>query len=90
MPPGEDLQEISSGSDEDAFRVVRSQRPMEGERSSDTGGRREPRTKVLHDRSASAGRDAPHREAAAPLEEAGAGTLQPPTGKKRVWRATDE
>ena len=84
MPPAADLQEISSSSDEDASRMVRSQRPTEGERGSGPEGRLEPRTKILHDR------NAPHEEAAAPPEEAGASTLQPPKGKKRVWRATDE
>ena len=89
-PPGVDLQEISSSGDEDAFRVVRSQRPTE-EEGSNRRGRHEPRTKALHDTGiGAASRDAPPEEATAPPETAGASTLQPPKGKKRVWRAADE
>ena len=87
-PAGEDVEVISSGSDEDAFRMVR--RTAE-ERRGGMGGRCEPRSKLLHDRDAGAAkRGAPQEGAAAPPEEAGASTLQPPKGKKRVWRAADE
>ena len=93
VPHEEDLQEVSSSGDEDAFRVARSRRIVEGEEeegSGNRGGRREPRTKAFHDRNASAGRDAPREDAGGPQEEARASVPQPPKGKKRVWKAADE
>ena len=92
-PAGEDLQVISSSGDDDAFRVAHSRRINEGEEeewSGNRGGHREPRTKALHDRNASAGRDTPREDAGGPQEEARASSPQPPKAKKRVWRAADE
>ena len=92
-PHGEDPQESSSSDDENAFRVARSRCIAEGEEeegSGNGGGRREPRTKALHDRNASAGRGAPREDAGRPQEEARASNTQPPKAKKRVWRAADE
>ena len=90
-PHGEDLQESSSSDDEDTFRVAHSRRIVEGEEESGNGGRRrEPRTKALHDRNASAGRGAPREDTAGPQEEARASNPQPPKAKKRVWVIADE
>ena len=77
---------ISSGDEEDAFRVARSQRVEEEEETSGGGGGRcEPRSKAIHDRRAATARSAPREEARAPQEEAGASNTQPPKAKKRVW-----
>ena len=64
----------TSSSDEGAFRVARSRRIVEGEEegSDNGGGRREPRTKAIHDRDASAERGAPREDAGGPQEGAGA------------------
>ena len=58
--PGEDLQVISSGSDEDATHGAPSKctAEEEEEESNDKGGHREPRTKAAHDKDAGAARGA--------------------------------
>ena len=90
-PAEVDLQVISSSDEEDAFRVARSRRVGEEEETSGSGGGRcEPRSKAIHDRRAAVARSAPHEEARAPQEEAGASNTQPPKAKKRVWRMVDE
>ena len=89
--PGEDLQVISFGSDEDAAHGDPSKRTVEEEgESSGRGGRREPRTKASHDKDAAVARSAPREEAGAPPEGARASSPQPPKTKKRVWRMADE
>ena len=81
---------ISSGDEEDAFRVARSRRVDEEETSGGGGGRCEPRSKAIHDRRAATARSAPRVEAGAPQEEAGASNTQPSKAKKRVWLMADE
>ena len=86
-----DLQVLSSSDEEDAFRVARSRRVEEEEETSGgRGGRSEPRSKAVHDRSAATARGAPREEARAPQEEAGASNAQPPKTKKRVWVVAEE
>ena len=90
-PAEVDLQVLSSSDEENAFRVARSRRVEEEEETS--GGRRgrsEPRSKAIHDRSATTARGAPREEARTPQEEAGASNTQPPRAKKRVWVVTGE
>ena len=89
-PPEEDLQVISSSSDEDAARGAPSQRTAEEEDCSSRGGRREPRSKAAHDRDAAATRGAPREEAGAPPEGARAISPQLSKAKKRVWKMADE
>ena len=82
---------LYSSDEENAFRVARSRRVEEEEETSGgRGGRSEPRSKAVHDRSAAAARSAPREEAGAPQEEVGASNTQPPKAKKRVWVLTDE
>ena len=82
-PPEEDLQVISSSSNEDPSRRAPSRHTAEGEESGGKGGRREPRSKSAHDRDAVAARGAPR-------EGARANNPQPPKAKKRVWKMADE
>ena len=82
---------LSSSDEENAFRVARSRRVEEEEETSgDRRGRSEPRSKVIHDRSAATVRGAPREEARTPQEEAGASNAQPPKTKKRVWVVAGE
>ena len=92
-PVEADLQVLSSSDEEDAFRVARSRRVEEDEEeepSGGRGGRSEPRSKAVHDRSAATARGAPREETRAPQREAGASNTQPPKAKKRVWVMGDE
>ena len=88
--PEEDLQEISSGSDEDPFQVAPSQRVEEEERSDGELRRRDRRSKAAHDRPAEASGSAPGEETQAPREGAGASDPQPRRTKKRVWVSCKE
>ena len=66
-PPEENLQVISSSTDEDPSHGAPSRRTAEEEgESRGKGGRREPRSKYAHDRDAAAARGAPRKEAGAP------------------------
>ena len=85
-PPEEDLQVISSSSDEDPPRGA----AVEEKDSGGKGGRREPRSKLTHDRDAGPARDAPRKEAGAPREGTRANSPQPTKVKKRVWKMADE
>ena len=78
---------FTSNEEENTFRVARSRRVEEEEEetSGGKGGRSEPRSKAVHDRSAAMARGAPHGETRTPQEEAGASKTQPPKTKKRVW-----
>ena len=90
-PIEDDLQVLSSSDEEDNFRVARSRRVEEEEETSGgKGGRSEPRSKAVHDRSAATARGAPREVARTPQEEAGASNTQPPKTKKRVWVVTGE
>ena len=81
----------SDGDEEDNFRVARSRRVEEEEEpSGGRGGRSEPRSKAVHDRSAATARGAPREETRAPQREAGASNTPPPKAKKRVWVLADE
>ena len=77
---------ISSSSDEDPPHGA----AMEEKESGGKEGRREPRSKLTHDRDAGAARDVPREEAGAPREGTRASSPQPPKAKKRVWKMADE
>ena len=88
--PEGDLQEISSGSDEDPFHTAPSQRVEEEEESDGEQGRRNLRSKAAHDRPAEASESAPGEEAQATREGAGASGPQPRKVKKRMWTSLRE
>ena len=91
VPHGEELQDSSSSGDDDAFCVARSRRVADSEEGSgNRGGRREPRTKAVHDMDASARRGASREDAGGPQEGARASGPQTQRVKKRVWRAANE
>ena len=82
---------ISSGSEEEPPRRAPSRSAVEEEEEERRAreGRREPRTKAVHDKDAAASQSAPGEGAEAPQGGARAHTSKPTKAKRRVWRMAD-
>ena len=82
---------ISSGSEEEPSRQALSQSAVEEEEEECKAreGRREPRTKAVHDKDAVATQGAPEEGAEVSQGGARAHTSKPPKAKRKVWRMAD-